>query len=423
MPEFVRKTISLRRVVVTGIGMVSPVGIGVEEPWENIKKGKSGTGKITKFDTSELGSQVAGEVKDFDPLKYMGNRELRRNDPFIHYAIAASKIAWEDGGLKELSEEEKPRTGVAIGSGIGGLEYIANNQDRLRERGPRRLPAHFIPGAIINMASGIVSIVYQAKGPNLSTVTACATSTHSIGESFRLIETGYADIMITGGTESPITPLGVGGFDIMRALSRRNDKPEKASRPFDAQRDGFVIAEGSTVLILEELEHALKRGAKIYGEIIGFGMSGDAYHQTSPPPDGSGAILSMKEALKDADLKPEDIDYINAHGTSTPLNDKIETLAIKNVFGDYAREINISSTKSMTGHLLGATGAIEAAFSLMALRDGIIPATINYENPDPECDLNYTPNESVKKEIKYAISNSFGFGGTNATLVFKKYEK
>ncbi len=421
MSDFIRKTINLRRVVVTGIGIVSPVGIGIEEPWENIKNGKSGTGRITKFDPSELGSQVAGEVKDFDPTKYMGNKEIRRNDPFIHYAIAASHIAWEDSGLNELSEEDKIRTGVAIGSGIGGIEFIANNQDRLRERGFRRIPAHFIPGAIINMASGIVSILYGAQGPNLSTVTACATSTHSIGESFRLIETGYADIMITGGAESPITPLGVGGFDIMRALSRRNDAPEKASRPFDAKRDGFVVAEGATILVLEELEHAIKRGAKIYGEIIGFGMSGDAYHQTSPSPDASGAVLSMKEAIKDADIKPEDIDYINAHGTSTPLNDKTETLAIKKVFGDYAKEVHISSTKSMTGHLLGATGAIEAAFSLMALKDGIIPPTINYENPDPECDLNYTPNKAVKKDIKYAISNSFGFGGTNATLVFKKY--
>ncbi len=413
------KVLKLRRVVVIGIGIVSPVGIGLEEPWENVKKGKSGIGKVTKFDTTDLGSQIAGEIKNFDPTKYMDNRVIRRNDEFIHYAVAAAKIAWEDSGLKELSENEQDRTGVAIGSGIGGIGMIAKNQNILMEKGHRKIQPFFIPGAIINMASGILSMIYQAKGPNLSTVTACATSTHSIGEAFRIIQTGYADIMITGGSEAPITPLAIGGFDIMRALSRRNDEPEKASRPFDAQRDGFVIAEGSTVLILEEYERAKKRGAKIYGEIIGFGMSSDAYHQTSPAPDGSGAARCMSEALKDAGLKPEEIDYINAHGTSTVLNDKTETMAIKKVFGDYAYEVNISSTKSMTGHLLGSAGAIEAAFSLLAMRDDIIPPTINYENSDPECDLNYTPNNSIKKKIKYAMSNSFGFGGTNATLVFK----
>ncbi len=413
------KVLKLRRVVVTGIGIVSPVGIGLEEPWENVKNGKSGIGRVTKFDTTDLGSQIAGEIKDFDPTNYMDNRVIRRNDEFIHYAVAAAKIAWEDSGLKELSEEEQDRTGVAIGSGIGGIGIIAKNQNILMEKGYRKIQPFFIPGGIINMASGILSMIYQAKGPNLSTVTACATSTHSIGEAFRLIQTGYADIMITGGSEAPITPLAIGGFDIMRALSRRNDEPEKASRPFDARRDGFVIAEGSTVLILEEYERAKKRGAKIYGEIIGFGMSSDAYHQTSPAPDGSGAARCMSEALRDAGLKPEEIDYINAHGTSTALNDKTETMAIKKVFGDYAYEVNISSTKSMTGHLLGSAGAIEAAFSLLAMRDDTIPPTINYENPDPECDLNYTPNSSIKKKIKYAMSNSFGFGGTNATLVFK----
>ena len=415
-----KREISLRRVVVTGIGMVSPVGIGIEEPWENIKKGKSGIGKITKMDVSGLGSQVAGEVKDFDPSEYMDNRTIRRNDEFIHYAVAAAKIAWEDSGLSELSEGEKERLGVAIGSGIGGIGSISRNQNILMEKGYRKIQPFFIPGAIINMASGIVSVLYQAKGPNLSPVTACATSTHSIGEAFRLIQLGYSDIMITGGAEAPITELGVGGFDIMRALSRRNDEPEKASRPFDANRDGFVIAEGSTILILEEYEKAKKRGAKIYGEILGFGMSSDAYHQTSPSPDGSGAARCMSEALKDAGVKPEEIDYINAHGTSTQLNDKMETLAIKTVFKEYAKKVNISSTKSMTGHLLGSAGAIEAAFTLLAMRDSIIPPTINYEIPDPECDLNYTPNNSVKKDLKYAISNSFGFGGTNATLVFGK---
>ena len=413
------RVISLRRVVVTGIGIVSPVGIGIEEPWENIKNGKSGISRVTKFDVTDLGSQIAGEVKNFDPTQYMDNRIIRRNDEFIHYAVAATKIAWEDSGLSNLSEEEQDRMGVAVGSGIGGIGIITKNQDIFKEKGFRKIQPFFIPGGIINMASGILSMIYKAKGPNLSTVTACATSTHSIGEAFRLIQTGYADLMITGGAEAPIVPLAIGGFDIMRALSRRNDAPEKASRPFDAERDGFVIAEGATILILEEYERAKSRGAKIYGEIIGFGMSSDAYHQTSPAPDGSGAARCMSEAIKDAGIKPEDIDYINAHGTSTVLNDKTETMAIKNVFGDHAYEVNISSTKSMTGHLLGSAGAIEAAFSLLAMRDGIIPPTINYENPDPECDLNYTPNKSIKKKIKYAMSNSFGFGGTNATLVFK----
>ncbi len=412
--------IKLRRVVVTGMGIVSPVGIGIEEPWENVKKGKSGISRITKIDVSDLGSQVGGEVKNFDPSNYMDNRTIRRNDEFIHYAVAAAKIAWEDAGLSELSEDEQDRTGVAVGSGIGGIGSISRNQNILNEKGFRKIQPFFIPGAIINMASGILSMIYKAKGPNLSTVTACATSTHSIGEAFRLIQTGYADMMITGGTEAPITPLGVGGFDIMRALSRHNEEPSKASRPFDATRDGFVIAEGSTILILEEYEKAKKRGAKIYGEIVGFGMSSDAYHQTSPSPDGSGAARCMKEALKDAEIEPEKIDYINAHGTSTVLNDKTETLAIKTVFGDYAYKVNISSTKSMTGHLLGSAGAIEAAFSLLAIRDSIVPPTINYENSDPECDLNYTPNESIKKDLTYVMSNSFGFGGTNATLIFKK---
>ncbi len=414
------KFIKLRRVVVTGMGIVSPVGIGIEEPWKSIKEGKSGITKITKIDVTDLGSQVGGEVKNFDPLDYMDNRTARRNDEFIHYAVAAAKIAWEDAGLSELSEDEQDRTGVAVGSGIGGIGSISRNQNILNEKGYRKIQPFFIPGAIINMASGILSMIYKAKGPNLSTVTACATSTHSIGEAFRLIQTGYADMMITGGAEAPITELGVGGFDIMRALSRYNEEPSKASRPFDAKRDGFVIAEGSTILILEEYERAKERGAKIYGEIVGFGMSSDAYHQTSPAPDGSGAAKCMSEALKDANIKPTEVDYINAHGTSTVLNDKTETMAIKTVFGDYAYEVNISSTKSMTGHLLGSAGAIEAAFSLLAIRDGIIPPTINYENPDPECDLNYTPNNSVKKDLTYVMSNSFGFGGTNATLVFKK---
>jgi len=423
MTKFFKKSIKLNRVVVTGLGIVSPVGIGIKEAWVNAINGVSGIKKITKFDVSNFRSQIAGEIEDFDPLEYMDNREARRNDRFIHFAIAASKIAWEDSGLSKLSDEEQERTGVNIGSGIGGIEYIADNQDTLREKNVRRIPPYFIPGSIINMASGIVSIIYNAKGPNTSVVTACATSTHSIGEAFRTIQMGQADIMIAGGAEAPITPLGMGGFDRMRAISKRNDEPEKASRPFDAERDGFIVSEGSTILIIESLKHALDRGAKIYGEIIGYGMSGDAYHQTAPPPDGSGPARSMKNAIKDAELDEKDIDYINAHGTSTQLNDKTETLAIKKVFNDYAYKIDISSTKSITGHLLGSAGSIEAAFSLLALNDNIIPPTINYENPDPECDLNYTPNKAKKKNLNIVMSNSFGFGGTNGTLIFKKYKE
>ncbi len=417
-----RKTINLKRVVVTGIGIVSPVGIGIREPWENIISGKSGITQITKFPVDDFNSKIAGEVKKFDSEKYLEPKEIRRLDIFLHYAIAASKIAMEDSGLIGYEKIVPEMFGVIIGSGIGGIKYISDHQDKLRENGPRRIAPYFIPGAIINMASGIVSIKYNAKGPNSSTVTACATSTHAIGDAFKIIERGDADIMLAGGTEAPITPLGVGGFDVMRALSRRNDEPERASRPFDRDRDGFVIAEGATVLVLESLEHALKRGAKIYAEIVGYGMSGDAYHQTAPPEDGEGAYNSMMKAIKDAEIRIEEVDYINAHGTSTKLNDKTETFAIKRVFGEHSKKLWVSSTKSMTGHMLGAAGSTEAAFTVLALKEGIVPPTINYENPDPECDLDYVPNKAREKKIDVALSNSFGFGGTNATLVFRKFE-
>ena len=418
--NFFKKTISLRRVVVTGIGLVSPMGVGTEESWERIKRGESGIGPTTRFDSSSYGSQISGEVKAFDPSLFMDHRETRRNDRFLHFAIAASKLAWQDAGLKELDPSEEESTGVSIGSGIGGLDTIAQNQDTLRTEGLRRITPTFIPGTIINMASGIVSQHFKARGPNLSTVTACATSTHSLGEAYRLIEAGYANIMLSGGTEAPITALGVAGFDIMRTLSRRNNPAEKASCPFDKTRDGFVIAEGAAVLVLEELEHAVRRNAKIYGELIGYGMSGDAYHQTAPDPEGRGAVRAMGEAIREAGIAPEEVDYINAHGTSTPLNDKIETLAIKKLFKEHAYKVSISSTKSMTGHLLGAAGSLESAFSLLAMRDSIVPPTINLENPDPECDLDYTPLKAKPKELRVVMSNSFGFGGTNAALVFRK---
>ncbi len=415
-----RKSINLKRVVITGIGIISPVGIGIEEPWESVKSGRSGITKITKFPVDGFNSKIAGEVKNFQAEKYLEPKEIRRLDIFLHYGIAAAKIAIDDSGIMDYNGLNNNRFGVIIGSGIGGIKFISDHQDKLRETGPRRIAPYFIPGAIINMASGIVSIKYNAKGYNSSPVTACATSTHAIGDAFRVIERGEADVMIAGGTEAPITPLGVGGFDVMRALSRRNDEPERASRPFDKERDGFVIAEGSTVLILESYEHAVKRGAKIYAEIIGYGASGDAYHQTAPPEDGEGAYNSMINALRDAGISPEEVEYINAHGTSTKLNDKTETFAIKRVFGESAKKLLVSSTKSMTGHMLGAAGAIEAAFTILALKDGIVPPTINYENPDPDCDLDYVPNEARERKIKIAMSNSFGFGGTNATLVFKK---
>lgn len=410
-----------RRVVITGTGIVSPIGIGKEENWLNCIQGKSGIGKITKFDASAFRTTIAGEVKNFDPSKFLDPKEVEKFDPFIHYALASAVLAVEDAKLR-LDRENPERVGVYIGSGIGGLSTLEKTHNAILNYGPRRVSPYFLPGLIINMASGLVSIIFGAKGPNSSTATACATSAHSIGDSLRIIQRGEADIMIAGGAEAPITPIGLGGFCALRALSVRNDEPEKASRPFDLKRDGFVMGEGAGVLILEELEHALSRNANIYAEIVGYGMSGDAFHVTAPCSDGDGATRCMKLAIEDAGIKPEDIDYINAHGTSTPLNDKVETIAIKKLFGSHAYKLAISSTKSMTGHLLGAAGAIETIFTILAIKEGIVPPTINYEFPDPECDLDYVPNKARKMEIKYAMNNSFGFGGTNASLVLKRLE-
>jgi len=409
-----------KRVVVTGLGTVNPVGIGIEETWKNIKAGKSGIGKITKFDASQLPSQIAGEVKGFKPEEFMPAKLVSRVDTFIQYAIASTRMALEDAGLplNDLGEE----VGVIIGVGMGGVGQIEHYTRILDERGYRRVTPFFIPMIIPNMAAGQVAILFGAKGPNTAVCTACAAGNHAIGESFRLIREGLAKVMICGGTESLITPLCVAGFSVMKALSTRNDEPEKASRPFDAKRDGFVIAEGCGILILEELEHALKRGAKIYAEIIGYGLNADAYHMTAPCPDGDGAARCIEMALKDAGIKPEDVDYINAHGTSTPLNDAAETKAIKKVFGEHAYKLMVSSTKSMTGHLLGGAGGLEGVLTVLSLYEGVIPPTINLEEPDPECDLDYVPNQARKADIKIALSNAFGFGGTNACVIFKKWE-
>lgn len=420
--DFIKKTINLRRVVVTGLGMISPVGHTVSQSWDNIKKGKSGIAKITRFDASGYYCQIAGEIKDYDPLRYFERKELKKYDPYIQLALIAADEAVSDSGL-DLEKIDREKAGAYIASGIGGISNIEANKEILLERGPDRVSPFFLISSIANLASGQVSIRYGLKGPNLACVTACAASTHSVGDSFRIIQIGDADIMVVGGSEYPITQLGIAGFSVMKALSSRNDAPEKASRPFDKERDGFIAAEGASVLVLEELEHAIKRGARIYAEIIGFGLTSDAYHVTAPDPEADGASRTMRMALKDAEIEPADIDYINAHGTSTPLNDKVETQAIKQVFGDYAYKLPISSTKSMTGHMLGATGATEAIFSIMAINDSFIPPTINYEYPDEECDLNYTPNKGVQKDIKYVLSNSFGFGGTNGGLVFEKFNQ
>lgn len=419
--KFVSKSIELRRVVVTGIGIISPAGLTLDENWNNIQNGKSCIRNITRFDVSEYYSQIAGEIKDYDPLNYFDRKELRKYDRFIQYALVAAQGAIEDSKLK-LEKENLERCGVYIGSGIGGIQTIEMNKELLTKRGPGRVSPFFLPASIANLSTGQVSIKFGLKGPNLANVTACATSTHSVGDSFKIIQRGEADVMLAGGAEAPITPLGMAGFSIIRALSSRNDDPLHASRPFDKERDGFVVAEGGVVLVLESLEHAVKRDAKIYGEIVGYGYTGDAYHMTAPDPEADGAIRSMDMAIKDADIKREEVEYINAHGTSTPHNDRTETLAVKKLFKDHAYKMNISSTKSMTGHMLGATGGAEAAFTLLGIYHSFIPPTINYENLDEECDLNYTPNKGIKKDIRYALSNSFGFGGTNGTLLFKKFE-
>ena len=408
-----------RSVVITGLGALSPVGTGVEKMWRGLVAGQSGIAPITLFDTTGYSSRIAGEVKDFDPLEFIAKRELKRMDRFVQFALSASLTAVKDAAL-EINGDNGERIGVLIGSGIGGTWTWEANHRQLVERGPHRVSPFFIPMMIGDMASGQVSITLGAKGPNSNIATACATSTHAIGEAAEIIKRGDAEAMIAGGAEAAVSPLAVAGFCAMRALSTRNDEPARASRPFDAQRDGFVISEGAGVVVLEELEYARRRGARLYGEVIGYGMSADAYHMTASHPEGDGAARAMLAALHDAHLKPEEIDYINAHGTSTTVNDKSETLAIKRVFGDYAYKVPASSTKSMTGHLLGAAGGIEVIICLMAMRDSVIPPTINYEFPDPDCDLDYVPNHSRPAEMKIAMSNSFGFGGHNATLILKK---
>ncbi len=409
-----------KRVVVTGMGMVSPLGIGVKENWEAICQGKSGIGPITRFDTSDFPSKIAGEVKGFNPENYVDKKETKKMDIFIHYALASGMMALQDSQLT-IDESNADRVGVLVGAGLGGLSTIEKYHTILLEQGPKKISPFFIPMLIVNLAPGQISIYFGARGPNSSVVTACATGNHSIGEATRIIQRGDADAMIAGGAESTITPLAVGGFSSMRALSTRNSEPERASRPFEKDREGFVIAEGAGLLILEELEHARKRGANIYAEIIGFGCNGDAYHISAPSPNGIGAARCMEVALKDAKISYTDIDYINAHGTSTPLNDMSETMAMKTVFKEHAKKIPVSSTKSMTGHLLGAAGGVEAVYSVLAIKHGIIPPTINYETPDPECDLDYVPNVAREAKVRTVMSNSFGFGGTNATLIFREF--
>jgi len=410
------KEIRKRRVVVTGLGLITPLGTGVEKTWNALCAGKSGIRRITKFDPSGHACQIAGEVADFDPADYIEKKEIKKMDTFIHYAVAASQMAVDDAGFK-VTPENADRVGVYIGSGIGGLPAIEAFHKVLLEKGPDRVSPFFIPMVIINLASGQVSMRLGARGPNSCAVTACATGNHCIGDAFRLIERGDADVMIAGGAEAAITPLCVAGFASARALSTRNDQPERASRPFDKERDGFVLGEGAGVLVLEELELARRRGARIYAEIVGYGMTADAYHITAPPEDGHGAVRCMRRALEDAALAPVAIEYVNAHATST-MADRIETSAVKQVFGDHARRLAVSSTKSMTGHLLGAAGGVEAVFSVLAIHRGILPPTINQEVPDPECDLDYVPNVARRAEVHTVLSNSFGFGGVNACLIF-----
>ena len=410
-----------RRVVVTGLGAVTPVGNDVATTWRALQAGVSGAAGITKFDPSTFPVKFACELKGFDPLRSMERKEAKRADPYTQYAVAASVEAMADAGLID-GTYDPDRTGVIVGSGIGGLKSFEEQHDIYRERGQSKISPFFIPMFIADIAAGVVSMRFKARGPNYATVSACATSAHAIGDAFRTIQYGDADVMICGGSEAAVTPMAIAGFANMKALSERNESPETASRPFDKTRDGFVMGEGAGVVVLEELEHALKRGARIYAEIGGYGATGDAYHLTAPAPDGEGAQRAMKRALNDAGLTPADVQYINAHGTSTPANDLNETRAIKAVFGEHAQGINVSSTKSSTGHMLGAAGAVEFIVSTLAVQEGIVPPTINYETPDPECDLNYTPNASVRREVTAAISNSFGFGGHNVSLAVRKFE-
>jgi 3-oxoacyl-[acyl-carrier-protein] synthase II len=410
-----------RRVVVTGMGAITPVGNDVATTWRALLEGRSGAAPITHFDASQFPVRFACEVKEFDALQYMERKEAKRADQFTQYAVAAARQAMTHAGLTEQNGQDPDRVGVIIGSGIGGLKIFEEQHDVYRQRGPGKISPFFIPMFISDIAAGIVSMQFNAKGPNYATVSACATSAHAIGDAYRTIQYGDADVMITGGTEATVTPMAIGGFANMKALSERNDSPETASRPFDATRDGFVMGEGSAIVILEELEHALARGATIHAEIVGYGATGDAYHLTAPAPNGEGAQRAMKRAMKDAGLEPADIQYINAHGTSTPANDLNETQAIKAVFGDASKDVNVSSTKSSTGHMLGAAGAVEFVISTLVVEEGIIPPTINYQTPDPECDLNYTPNTPVNREVNAVLSNSFGFGGHNTTLAVKRF--
>jgi 3-oxoacyl-[acyl-carrier-protein] synthase II len=410
-----------RRVVVTGMGMVSPLGTGVEKTWNALIQGKSGVGRITKFDPTGFDTQIAAEVKDFTPENFIEKKEIRRMDIFIQYAIAGAQMAMDDSQLK-ITPENAERVGVVVGAGLGGLTTLEMYHKILLEKGPSRISPFFIPMIIVNEAPGHISMRFGAKGPNTSVVTACATGNHNIGDAWKMIQRGDADAIIAGGVEATITPLAVGGFNAMKALSTRNQEPERASRPFDKDRDGFVMGEGCGIVVLEELQHALNRGTKIYAEIIGYGLTGDAYHIAAPAPDGEGAARCMAMALRDAGIQPEAIDYINAHGTSTDYNDLYETIAIKTVFKEHARKLAVSSTKSMTGHLLGGAGGVESIFSILTLYQGIIPPTINYETPDPNCDLDYVPNAARKADVRTVLSNSFGFGGTNAVLIFRKFE-
>ncbi len=411
-----------RRVVVTGIGLICGVGNTTEEVWTNLLAGKSGVGPITHFDATEFNSRIAGEVRNFDPLKFIEKKELRKMGRFIHLAIAAADEAMRASGLKVTAENEE-RVGVHIGSGIGGFDVIEREHSALLQGGPRKISPFFIPASIVNLAAGHVSIRWGAKGPNEATCTACTTSAHSIGDAFKIIARCDADVMIAGGAEAAITPMGVGGFAAMRALSQRNDAPEKASRPWDKDRDGFVIGEGAGILVLEELEHALRRGAKPLAEIVGYGMSADAYHITAPAENGDGGYRVMRNAINDAKIAPEQVGYINAHGTSTPLGDNLETVAIKRCFGEHAYKLAVSSSKSMTGHCLGAAGGIESGITILALRDQILPPTINLLEPDEGCDLDYVPNQARKADFEFALSNSFGFGGTNGSLVFRRWSE
>jgi 3-oxoacyl-[acyl-carrier-protein] synthase II len=407
---------------VTGVGLVSPLGIGTQANWEALCGGHSGIGPITRFDATAYSARIAGEVKGFNPLAFVDKKDVKKMDVFIQYAIAASQFAMDDAGLS-VTEDIAARVGVFIASGIGGFSTIEREHKALLEGGPRRISPFFIPAAIINLAAGQVSIRFSAKGPNSATCTACSASAHAIGDALEIIRRDDADVMIAGGSEAAITPMGVGGFAAMRALSTRNDEPQRASRPFDLERDGFIMGEGAGVVILEELEFARERGAPIYAELVGYGMSADAFHITAPSEDGDGGMRVMAAALRDGGITPDKVDYINAHGTSTPYNDKLETLAIKRLFGAHAQQLAISSTKSMTGHLLGAAGGLEAGITALAVKHQLIPPTINYEHPDPECDLDYVPNAKRRANIEYALSNSFGFGGTNGALLFKRYEE